>query len=309
MQVLIRLLGVTAWSVAVVVIGLGVGGAGAAMNPVPDQTTRPELFAPAERALAPALAALTADIDALDVPVEGLATTARAALVDLSATDAAALQRDLSSGDALVVQIGSLAARVQADIDALPYHEGTDLLGAATEARIAASLDAVDAALPLTDLWSRLSASTVPTTTLTTALAAHDAQTFAAVQKGAAGDFAGALEGLAAAGAQLDTAQAVRDQIRKTVDTSTLDQWIARNRAYDAALVSLYKDLVASKGKPTAALAREGAAVEAAQQLLPPDTRALIVIIGDLAQGGLNQAAIAIEEARGALADAVVAVH
>ena len=57
------------------------------------------------------------------------------------------------------------------------------------------------------------------------------------------------------------------------------------------------------------ALRAELAAVEKAKQLLPPDTRALIVIVGDLAQGGLNAAAIAIEQARGALAEAVAAVH
>ena len=309
MRALIRLLGVTAWSVAVVAIGLGVAGAGAAMNPVPDETTRPELYARAERALAPAMADLTAAIDALDVPVERLATTSREALVDLSARDPVALQGHLSEGDALVREIGSLATQVQAAIETLPYVEGTDLLARATEARIAASLDAVDAVLPLADLWSALSASTVPTATLTSALADHDRLTFSAVQAGSTDDYAGALEELAGAGEQLDVAQAVREQIKASVDTSTLDEWIARNRAYDAALVTLYKDLLASHGAPTAALRRELAAVEAAQQLLPPDTRALIVIIGDLAQGGLNQAAIALEQARGALADAVAAVH
>ena len=50
---------------------------------------------------------------------------------------------------------------------------------------------------------------------------------------------------------------------------------------------------------------REAAARErAAKELLPPDARALVVILGDVARGGLNQAVIAIEEARGALLDA-----
>ena len=38
---------------------------------------------------------------------------------------------------------------------------------------------------------------------------------------------------------------------------------------------------------------------------LPGDTRALVVITSDIAQGGLNEAVIAIEEARGALAEAL----
>ena len=50
------------------------------------------------------------------------------------------------------------------------------------------------------------------------------------------------------------------------------------------------------------------AEVERAQTRLPADTKAVTVIMGELAQGGLNQAAIAIEEARGALAAAIAAL-
>jgi hypothetical protein len=38
---------------------------------------------------------------------------------------------------------------------------------------------------------------------------------------------------------------------------------------------------------------------------LPGDTRGLVVIMVDIAQGGLNQAVISIEEARGSLAGAL----
>jgi hypothetical protein len=50
-------------------------------------------------------------------------------------------------------------------------------------------------------------------------------------------------------------------------------------------------------------------AVERAQQSLPLDTRALVVIMSDIAQGGLNQAVISIEQARGGLAAATAALH
>jgi hypothetical protein len=39
----------------------------------------------------------------------------------------------------------------------------------------------------------------------------------------------------------------------------------------------------------------------AARAQLPPDTRGLIVIVADIGRGGLNQAVIAIEQARGRL--------
>jgi hypothetical protein len=309
MRLLIRVFGLIGWLLAVVAIGLGVAGVSAAVNPVPDETTRPELFARTERALAPAMATLASSLDALDIQVESLAATARAALVHLSAQDTAGLSGDLTAGDTLVAEIEAQAAQVQAAIEALPYEEGRDLLGGATRARIAAALDAVDAVMPLAELWADLSASTVPTVDLITALLAHDQRTFAAVGQGVGGRYAAALEDLTGATAELDAAGGIRDKIAGIVDTGTLDQWIARNRHYDATLVGLYTDLRASGGAKTPALKAELAAVEAARQLLPPDTKALIVIVGDLAQGGLNQAAIALEQARGALADAVAAVH
>jgi hypothetical protein len=49
-------------------------------------------------------------------------------------------------------------------------------------------------------------------------------------------------------------------------------------------------------------------AIEAERQArsrLPGDSSGLVVIMSDLAQGGLNQAVIAIEEARGSLSDAL----
>jgi hypothetical protein len=309
MRLLARLSGLTAWVLAVLVIGLGVAGAGAVVNPVPDETTRPELFARIERAVAPGLAALAGDLDAIDVAVESLAGAARAALVDLSARDPGALARDLHAGDALILDIEPRVMQVQTALEGLPYDERRDLLGQAARGRISAARDAIAAVLPLAGLWSRLASSAVPSANLTTALTDHDQRTFAAVQQGEAGDYAAALRELAGASARLDDAQAVRDEIAALVDTTTIDQWIARNRRYDTALVGLYADLRASGGVATTATRAELAAVEAARQLLPPDTRALIIIIADLAQGGLNQAAIGIERARGSLAEAAAAVH
>ncbi len=51
---------------------------------------------------------------------------------------------------------------------------------------------------------------------------------------------------------------------------------------------------------------REAAERErAARAGLPPDARALVVILGDVARGGLNQAVIEIEDARGVLLEAI----
>jgi len=280
-----------------------------AATPVPDEQHRPELYARAEAALAPGLAAITIDLEALQVQAERLATTSRRALVDLAARDAEAVSGDLDAGDAIVLEVGTLATRVDAALRRLPYGVASDRLGPRMQARLVAVVDAVDAVRPLAGDWGRLSGAAVPAISITSHLEQHDVTAFEATQEGAAGRYAAALERLTGATAELDAAQVIRDRLAQSVDTSTLDAWIERNRTYDAALVRLYTALEVSPDHATPEILAAFAEVEAAQKLLPPDTRALIVIIGDLAQGGLNQAAIAVEEARGALTAAVAAVH
>ena len=109
-------------------------------------------------------------------------------------------------------------------------------------------------------------------------------------------------------GAELAAARTIRDDLARHVDVSTLDSWIARNVAIDAALRDLYTRLVASKGRVTPEVRAALAGVDAARAQLPPDTRALVVILADIARGGLNQAVITIEQARGRLAAAGGAV-
>ncbi|MBI3746005.1 MAG: hypothetical protein HY264_05675, partial [Chloroflexi bacterium] len=50
--------------------------------------------------------------------------------------------------------------------------------------------------------------------------------------------------------------------------------------------------------KVTDAVKQAFAEESAARSQLPPDTRGLVVIIADIGRGGLNQAVIAIEQAR-----------
>ncbi len=86
------------------------------------------------------------------------------------------------------------------------------------------------------------------------------------------------------------------------VDTTTLVQWLDLNAAYDAALRTLYETILAADGVVTDEVRAAAEAEQSARARLPRDTRALVVIMNDVAQGGLNQAVISIEEARGALA-------
>jgi hypothetical protein len=75
------------------------------------------------------------------------------------------------------------------------------------------------------------------------------------------------------------------------------------------ALVRLYTELQRSNGVLTREGRRALTQVEQAQKGLPLDTRALVVVMADIAQGGLNQAVISIENARGRLAAAAATLH
>src|SRR4029077_19452332 len=128
-----------------------------------------------------------------------------------------------------------------------------------------------------------------------------DTSTAAAAAFGKAGRFADALNQLSTSDAKLALAGLQRDAMSTTVDVSVLTSWIDRNAAYDAALRKVYTLLVASKGKVTKPVQDAYDALKLATAALPGDTRGLVIIMSDIARGGLNEAVISIEEAKGRL--------
>ncbi len=295
------------WLVAAVVIALGSAGIVGGLDHLPTTGARPELTYAADREIAPLLDAATGDLRALSDQVDALAGRGRDALTALVARDTPSLQAAISAGEA---QISTIQASARALRDRLAALPGLDTAAAARfgtaplarYATLVAALPAVDA---LDDDWARLAAGSVPAIDLTEHLAAHDQIAGQAVQQGAAGKYAAAIRTLAGAQAELASARKVRDQLATLIDTTTLDAWIDRNAAYDTAVGNLWAAVLASPTRVTAAVRAAAAAEQAARAQLPTDTRALVVILGDIARGGLNQAVIAIEEARGRLLDAL----
>ena len=163
---------------------------------------------------------------------------------------------------------------------------------------------ALDATAGLRDSWNQLTAGTVAAIKLSTLLSTHDRQTATAARTGTRGDYMTALAQLDEADATIAQSEELRDQLANTVDVSVLTTWLDRNAAYDKALRNLYSALQKSKGKATAAVKAASKAEQQAREQLPPDTKALVVIMGEVARGGLNQAVITIEEARKRLSDA-----
>ena len=304
-----RSLATLGWLVAAVVIALGSAGIAGGLDHPPASGARPELTYGADRLVAPLLDASTADLRALSDQVDLLAGEGRQALSALVSGDTSGLKAAIGAGEAQVGTIATAARALRARLAALPAIDAAAAarFGPSTLERYATLIAALPAVDTLGDEWTRLAAGSVPAAELTTYLAAHDRIAGQAVQLGAAGRYADAIRTLARATAELAAARIVRDQLATRIDTSTLDTWIDRNATYDTAATDLWAAIVASPTRVTPAARAAAAREEAARALLPTNTSALVVILGDVAQGGLNQAVIAIEDARGRLLDALAA--
>jgi hypothetical protein len=304
-----RSLATLGWLVAAVVIALGSAGIAGGLDHSPASGARPELTYGADRLVAPILDGSTADLQALSDQVDVLAGEGRQALSALVSGDTSGLQAAISAGEAQVGAIATAARALRARLAALPPIDAAAAarFGPSTLKRYATLVAAPPAVDTLGDEWTRLAAGSVPAIELTKYLAAHDRIAGQAVRLGAAGKYADAIRTLARATAELAAARIVRDELATRIDTSTLDTWIDRNATYDAAATDLWAAIVASPTRVTPAARAAAAREEAARAKLPTNTTGLVVILGDVARGGLNQAVIAIEDARGRLLDALAA--
>jgi len=297
------------WLVAAVVMALGSAGIVGGLDHLPTTGARPELTYGADREMAPGLDTATGDLRTLSDQVDALAGQGREALTALVARDTPSLQAAISAGETQISTIAASARALRERLAALPGLDAAaaSRFGPTTLARYATLVAALPAVDALDDDWARLAAGSVPAIELTEHLAAHDRIAGQAVQQGAAGKYAAAIRTLAGAQAELASARKVRDQLATRIDTSTLDTWIDRNATYDTAVGDLWAAVLASPARVTARVRAAAGREQAARAQLPGDTRALVVILGDVARGGLNQAVIAIEEARGRLLDALAA--
>jgi hypothetical protein len=300
---------VVAWFACAVVLSLGVAGIAVGLNQPPSTGARPELTWSADRAIAPGLDAVEADLGRLLGEVDGLAELGRGALAALVARDVESLGSGLTEGADRIGQIEAHREQIRAALRALPgVGQGMDgRLGPVSIRRYDALVAALPAVDDLAESWDRLAQGSGPASQLATHLLEHDRIAGEAVKLGAAGRYEDAVTTLAGATDELDAARTIRDELAARVDVSTLDEWIDRNAAYDDAVGDLWTALRRSKGRVTDAVRDASAREREAKENLPPDTRGLVVILGDVARGGLNQAVIAVEEARGRLASALSA--
>ena len=307
------------WLVVAVLVSLGGAGIVAGVGGAPGSSARPELTWRGDDAITPGLAASTKDLGTLVSEVDGLAATARGAITALIATDRSLLSASVDGGTKQLIAIEATTEALRSRLMALPGVDpavpgglapATELtLGSEARARFSALLAALDATAGLPGDWAHVTSGSLAADALTTLLLDHDTSTARAAVQGRGGDYAGALRTLGQSDSIMARSRALRDQLAPTTDVTTLTAWLDRNAAYDKALRTLYVALESSRGIVTPAVRAAFAAEQAARTALPPDTRAVVVILDDVARGGLNQAAIEIETARGRLDAALAALE
>jgi len=298
-----------AWLAVAAVIAIGSAGVVTAMQRQP-ASTEPELTFVGDEAARPALDAATDELQALSDEVEVFGATARQTLAAVVGGDLEGLEALITAGTAQLAIVNRQAVRLEAAVAAVAAVPG---MGAGGELTIAPDLrlrhEALVTTIGLTAgfdaKWGAFTGRALAAASLTILLARHDEETAAAANEGSAAHYKEALALLDRSDATVAEGRALAQRLGEAADVSTLITWLDRNAEYDAALRGLYQSLVDAKGRVTDDVRAAFAAEKEARARLPEDTRGLVVIMAEVAQGGLNQAVISIEEARGSLSAAL----
>jgi hypothetical protein len=292
-----------AWLLIVAVLSLGAAGIVATMSHEPGTQARAELTYAGDTAIEPGLSAAEDELAALSAQVAGLSDLGRTALGHLSAGNSDELDRAVADGETLATTIEAHSAAIRDQLETLPGLGPTAELDLSPEVRRrqALALSALDATNGLEAAWSRLAVSSAAASRITTLLTDHDTTTGDAVVAGREERYEDALGLLDQSDGLMAQSRAFRDTLSNTVDVGTLTDWLDLNAEYDAAVRRLYQALVDSKGKVNAEVRKAFDGEVAARKRLPPDTKGLVIILAEIGRGGLNQAVISIEQARGDL--------
>jgi hypothetical protein len=243
--------------------------------------------------------------------VDRLAEEARIALAAAASSDLELLAESLSRGTAKAAAIESAVVALRQDLRSLPGDEPDAALHYRNSVvvRRAALLAAIDAAGGLPGHWGAVTSRSSDVVELLGLIDAHDQRVLAAAAEGRAGRYRRATTVLEEALGVLTAIEELRAKLVSGLEPTILDEWVDRNRTYDRALSALYEALRESRGRTTVAVQSAAREERIAREGLPADRRAIVVIVSEVARGGLNQAVLAIEETRGridaALADVV----
>ena len=297
-----------AWFAAVILIALGAAGLVAGMDAPATTGAHPWQTARDDALVGQRLDAVTADLEEVSAQLDALGEEARGALAALASNDQDQAATALEAGDGMVADIKQRSAAIAEALAAVPL-VGTPAaeyrLGPAVRERYALLVEALAETRDLDLEWARLATGSAAAARMSTLLASHDETALNAAAQGRRAKYAEAIAILDDADAIIADARKLRDQLAATVDVETLDQWLDRSADYDKALRELYAALRKSDGRVDATVRQAITAERKARDRLPADTRGLVVIMADIGRGGMNGAVIAIEQARGEMADAL----
>jgi hypothetical protein len=295
------------WLLAAALIALGAAGVVAGLDTPPapgiDRSGR---TGHGDALVDAALDPIEADLRGLSGAVAALGEQARIILASLPRNETETVDSAMAAGTQLVADIDARADRIRDSLAAAPVvgsRAAAYELSPGTIERYQAYAGALPAADAMEGAWTRLTVGALSASRLSGLLAAHDEAVVAAAAEGRKADYAQALDHLDDADAAIADARTLRERLLATVDVTTLDQWLDRSEAYDKALRELYEAV--RRGASTATVRTLMEREQAAKDRLPPDTRSLVLIMADIGQGGLNAAAIEIEQARTDLEEAL----
>ena len=309
-----RVLRGLAWAVVLAVMAASAAGLVDLAWHAPGSPARAELTYPGDAALGVTLDAATVELELIAADMASLAQEAKNALGEVSSTDPTRLREALQRGAEAAASIDSATRDLRESLVGLPGDGPTAAIeySNATLVRRAAILAAIDSAAGLTGRWQQVSGRAADAALLTELIGLHDIAVLDAASKGRASEFAEAVEVLDQALLEIEDIQLLRVRLIAGSEPTVLDEWIERNTNYDRALRRLYAALDRSGGEVTLAVQSARREERLAFEQLPPDRRTILVIVSEVARGGLTLAVLAIEEASAhvdeALAEASAAV-
>ena len=298
------------WTMVLVLTALGGAGLAVAADRPGNPVQRPELTYRSDTAAQPWIDHLAQDLDAVHRDATSLSSAGRDVLGALQSLDPAGANVALAAGDQTSAGIQTLVAGLHDTLAGA--HEANDRwrLGPETVSLFDQIEGAISAADQLPANWAALAATGRTVAGLVDALLGHDRAVFAATTAGRDGRWPDALALLRGAAADaLGIATAARDQLAAGSTIDTLDDLLAREHAYDDALIALYQYLADGGRQSGDQFSALRGAVEQAQAALPGDNSALVVVTGEAAGLPIADQLLAMEEVHGAINDALEAVN
>jgi hypothetical protein len=295
------------WLLAAALIALGAAGVVAGMDtPAANGTDRTGRTGHGDALADASLDTVEAELRTLSGSVGSLGEQARVILASMASNETDAVDIATATGTQLLGDIKAQSETIQDALDQVPVvgsQAAAYELTPATIDRYQGYVDGLRSTGAIESAWTNLTVGALSANRLSALLAAHDQAVVDAAAAGRKAEYSTALKHLDDADKAIADARTLRDRLKATVDVSTLDQWLDRSGDYDVALRALY-DAV-RRGASTATIRGAMRKEQAAKDRLPPDTRSLVLIMADIAQGGINDAAIDIEQAKADLDDAL----